>query len=292
MGHPDSGRPPRARRLVLRKIARPLTFPVDAPSPGPPPSRVRPPSIPPPLPRLPASSPPARNAGATIKPPPPVRSPSASHSQLDDGDDIYRPALASPTVDAAVAHSVTGSLPPVAATLPPGVSSPPLEAQARRGPRKWALAALPGLGVALAAVIVATVMAGRRDSHMGPAPATAAIPPTTAMFGLALPDPRPASQSPPSIDLLPETSVEALPKAPTTARPVGGGRRFVPVVAPAPRPIVRPGIDPAVAARAEPDSDEDEDSPAPVTAPSIPPPIDPLVKAVRDDIDEDEARHK
>jgi hypothetical protein len=112
-----------------------------------------------------------------------------------------------------------------------------------------------------------------------------------------------------SIDLLPEAPVEALPKAATIAKPIGGPRRLAPAAplpaAPAARPRVvgptavasghvpDPGEVPTAAptpSTGSPDSERHEDPP--IAVPSVPPAIDSLVKAVRDDIEEDEARHK
>jgi hypothetical protein len=104
---------------------------------------------------------------------------------------------------------------------------------------------------------------------------------------------------------MPEAPVEALPKAPVTAKPPWATRRLDPGAAPPPRPRVDhapvaaaglPSGDSATVQSATPSGAAPDDSGNEKAAlefpPSAPPPIDPLLKAVHDDIEEEEAAHR
>jgi hypothetical protein len=162
----------------------------------------------------------------------------------------------------------------------------------------------------LALVLSIAAIVNQRNSAPGFATSTAAGgTPKTILSEMAQPVTPPATtHTAAPIDLLPEAPVEALPKAATTSKPIGGARRLAPVPALPGSPTARPRVvGPAVASghvpdpgevptaaptptTGNPDSEQHEDPP--IAAPSVPPPIDPLVKAVHDDIEEDEARHK
>jgi hypothetical protein len=104
---------------------------------------------------------------------------------------------------------------------------------------------------------------------------------------------------------MPEAPVEALPKAPMSAKPSWAPRRLDPVATATPHLRIdhtitsaggRASGDPATVQSATPGratSDENEDSKAaPEFPPSVPQPVDPLLKAVHDDIDEEEAARR
>jgi hypothetical protein len=302
MGDHDSRGPPPARRFVLRKIARPVVFPASAlPPAGLPPSPVHPP------PSRPSSNP-SRFAGATIKPPPPIRKPAPSSAHLsarvEEGQDIAGSAISPRPVEGASAYSARGSIPPVAATLPPSLFSATSATPPSTRRRKWALAAVPGLTLVLA---IAAIGLNQRDSAPGLTTSTAAGGiPKTVLSEMPEPVTPPATaHTAASIDLLPEAPVEALPKAATIAKPIGGVRRLAPAAALPAAPTAHPRVvgpafasgqvpDPGEVSTAapttgNPDSEQHEDPPI---APNVPPPIDALVKAIHDDIEEDEARHK
>jgi len=161
------------------------------------------------------------------------------------------------------------------------------------------------LSIALA---IAAFVAGQRSTS-SPAldrRAVAASSSSPALAATVLPPSATAAKAP--ADLLPEAPVEALPRAPAlkAVSPV----RHTPVAAtPAPHhaaplamprsldtaPTGRTAADEAPAARGptdgEPgDGNRDESAAVGPVPSNAPPPIDPLVKAIRDDITEDESR--
>lgn len=108
-----------------------------------------------------------------------------------------------------------------------------------------------------------------------------------------------------AIDLMPEAPVEALPRAPMTAKPAWAPRRLDSFPPATPHPQIdrtiksaaaRASGDPAAVQSAAPGraaTDENEDSKAaPEFPPTVPQPVDPLLKAVHDDIDEEEAARR
>ncbi|MGO9838323.1 MAG: hypothetical protein ACLP1X_29435 [Polyangiaceae bacterium] len=113
-------------------------------------------------------------------------------------------------------------------------------------------------------------------------------------------------QTPSVVALVPEAPVEALPRAPTTNKARGVGRRVTPAAAPTPSPdthalgdttkaeegagtLAEPAP-PAATTGVTSDADRDHNSGAPATIAPALPAIDPLVKAIHDDIDEEETR--
>jgi hypothetical protein len=307
MGTHDSSQPPRTRRLVLRKIARPAA----KPSVPLPPARV--------APRPPATArrpPPPAATPATSSPPPRFAPPSfAGHAPPDTRSNFYRAAVASSPLDRHIAVSpARGSVPPVASTVPPG---PPATSPrtSSRADRKWApIIAAVGAGLASVAA-VAAMAAGPRTALPGGGAAARAGSTPLANDGIELVLPYSSALNEPprttnAVEFVPEAPVEALPRAPpTTAKARGVGRRISPATLPTSSPDTHPLHDTTAdtaaegaGALAEPappaatttagTSDDDHNSGAPESTGRTLPAIDPLVKAIHDDIDEEEARRK
>jgi len=297
----DSGRPRQARRLVLRKIARPEPTASVVPTPPPQPAPSRRPAADPPAARQDAG-PPSRPSAA--------RPPSPSFAQVDPARDIYESAGApAPAEWAAALRPARASLSAVAATLPPEPATAPPTVVQPRSHSRW----VPSLIVSAAGVVLALAVTGIVVGQRPAQPAARGAPATPGPIHAAPPSsladhPTAAAQSTAAIDLLPETPVEALPKASVPAKPSWAGRRLDPVATPAQRPAAHPRTDHAIAAGGD-EASAEQPTPA-STPPSVasataegdeapevqasarPPAVNPLVKAIQDDIEEEEARHK
>jgi hypothetical protein len=294
--HDPSRSRPTARRLVLRKIAQPAG-------------------------RLPTGEPPP-DAGGSVRTPLPVPLAEIDALVLPKAAKTVTPA---PAVEMADEPAVVSPAPkpPVKATyssMPPAVVATvltPLETVLDAPGKSRAASSWKGVigGTVLGLAIVGAFVLGARLSQSPPvSPAAAAAgpaPPTatglsTAAKVAAQPAPAPA---PTKVD--PSPPIIAATALPIAAPPV----RWNPPVAPArtapspaanvPKSNVAVATQPATAtsapaaapaasaAQTEPTPEDNAASLVPVIPASAPPVVDPLVKAVKDDIEEEQqARRK
>jgi hypothetical protein len=307
----SASRPPGAspRKLVLRRKANAPSLP----SPGPPdvfdskvsrltagrplvsspysrraePSGAMPPPIPPAggLPRdlwpdAPQESP--VHTGHFTPPPPPPHLPDPS-AHLSPPPPAHLPQTL-------VRESV---LPTVATVTPAGLGGDLAPVAAQRAGRNF----FPATAAVSVMLVVAAGWLGARWQHAAPA-AARAVPPSSAM-PIEAPPPQQAAQPPSeSHDTVPTTDIDALPKAqPVKTYPFAGAPRAVhngepsaaSAAAPAPAPKDNLAINPAASASAHSAAaaaSASADAPDPLldNAPSTPPTVDPLVKAVQQDI--------
>jgi len=305
----SASRPPGAspRKLVLRRKANAPSLPsprppdvfdskvsrltAGRPTVGSPYSRRAEPSgaVPPPIPPasgLPrdlwpdaAQESPVQTARFTPPPPPPhLHDPSAHLSppphlpQTRAGESVL-PTVA--TVAPAGPAGLGGDLAPVAA---------------RRAGRSF----FPVAAAASVVLVVAAGWLGARLQHAAPAAARAAPPPSAAP--VEAPPPQQAAQAPSEPhDTVPTTDIDALPKAqPAKMVPFAGAPRAVHnaepsavgAAPPAPKDNLAASPAASASARSAAAASASADAPDPLLdkAPSAPPPVDPLIKAVQQDI--------
>lgn len=267
-------------------------------------------------------------ASTTIRPPVDPRSEAAVPiplTRLHTPRAAFRSAIDFPTPgtadEASVRETSSASLPPLVASLPPG--APPIfvpapasgRARASRAGRNIMVGSLAGLA------LLATIGGIAMGRHLAmPAAASESQPPPIVVV------PSPAAAPPPSPVAAPEapaavptpdpiiatSGVEDLPKAaaqpllvaPPVARPAAR-----PVAMPPPAAVAPPAAAPAAHANiggprsqtppeapvqgsAKDPAEAEESVAAPAIPPSPPPEVDPLVKAVKDDIKEEESHRR
>jgi hypothetical protein len=325
----DSGRPDqpgqRPRRLVLRKIQQPGATPparrvIQRPLPSvavpPAPARaatlpaaqangprvtVRPPSMP-------------ARAGSTLAPPamhphPAYEPPPPMPEKAPEVVPLARPALS--------VAPVVATVPPPAAPLPPqasGRTTPArMQLQGRRR-RPVLAAAIGGLAVALltAGVVVGERIASQSSpsaivAHpdaLGAMPAPAAPhEPTPTASGTPLERLAPVDTQPPGTSPIQQPPAEGAtsnatgtPAKTGTSWPLATAKGGPPKPSSAASSAVGPSASPPLTAAAVPDPSASAAVPsAAALIPEIPssaPVVDPLVKAVREDIEEEEAQRK
>jgi len=313
MGTHNSGRPKPARRLVLRKIARPAALPAKAPPPS---AAQGAQTAVTQLPELRALVSPAGGSVGPVLPPSAVPQEAPSFAQVAPNRALYKSAIAPPPPAhwQAELPPANASLPPVVATVPPEPITPAPPSTERRPARLPVTGLVAVAGLALLLGVASFKMAERTSrstsSILAPVPpqdrAAAHSPVAPAASSSISPEdrlPTPsgvAAQHTAAVDLMPEAPVEALPKAPMATKPAWAARRLDPVATATPHPRIDHTITSA-AGRASGDQgavqgatpDESEDSKAaPEFPPSVPQPVDPLLKAVHDDIEEEEAAHR